>query len=65
MIKSVRKVKKFTFFRRHFDDLLMLAGSGLIVYATSILSIIAALYVSGVLLIIFGVLVGLGMEDSK
>jgi hypothetical protein len=48
------------FLANHLDDLLILTGCGLIVYATSILSIIAAYFVTGVMLIGLGVLVGLG-----
>jgi uncharacterized membrane protein SirB2 len=40
------------------DDLLYLAGCGLIIYATAILSIVAALYVAGGLCIVGGVLIG-------
>lgn len=41
------------------DDLLYLVGCGMIVYATSLLSIVAALYVAGGLCILAGVLIGL------
>jgi hypothetical protein len=61
-MKLLRK-KKF-YLQRHLDDLLVLSGAGLIVYATSLLSAIAALYVAGAVLIVFGVLIGLGMEDK-
>lgn len=54
-----------TFFKRHLDDILILAGCALIVYATMLLSLIAALYVGGICLVVFGILVGLGMEASK
>jgi hypothetical protein len=63
MIKTIRK-KKITFFQRHGDDLLILAGSGLIIADTALLNLIAALYVAGVLFIAAGVLVGLGTEDK-
>jgi hypothetical protein len=49
-----------TFLRKHLDDVLILAGAGLVVYATALLSAIAALYVGGLLLIAAGVLVGMG-----
>jgi hypothetical protein len=65
MLKNMRKKKPFINLRRHADDLLIVSGAALIVYATSLLSMIAAMYAAGALLIIFGVLVGMGMEDSK
>lgn len=64
MLKYFRK-KKFTLhLKRHMDDLLILAGCGLIVYTTALLSTIIAMYLTGALLIIFGVLVGLGLEEK-
>lgn len=48
------------FLHTHLDDLLIVAGGALIIYATAILSITAALFVAGVFLIVLGVLVGLG-----
>ena len=46
--------------KKYFDDILILAGCGLVIYATSLLSGIAALYVAGFMLIGLGVLVALG-----
>lgn len=48
------------FFERHADDILILTGAGLVIYATLQLSWIAALYVTGAFCIVGGVLVGLG-----
>lgn len=47
------------FLRKHLDDILILGGCGLVVYATWLLSWIAAIYVAGVILIVLGVLVGM------
>jgi hypothetical protein len=49
-----------TFLQKHLDDLLILAGCGLIVYTTALLSVIAAMYTAGGMLIALGVLIGLG-----
>jgi hypothetical protein len=53
------------FFERHLDDVLILAGTGLVVYATFLLSAVAALFVAGIALIVFGVLVGLGGRATQ
>lgn len=44
---------------KYLDDVLIFAGCGLIVYATYLLSGIAAMYVGGFLLIVLGILVGI------
>jgi hypothetical protein len=49
-----------TFLQKHLDDVLILAGSGLVVYGVSMLSLVAAFIAAGIALIVFGVLVGLG-----
>jgi len=49
-----------TFLQKHLSDCLILAGGGLIVYATWLVSWIAAIYAAGVIAIILGVLVGIG-----
>lgn len=46
--------------KKYLDDILYVCGCGLIIYATYLLSFIAALYVGGGLLIVAGVLVSLG-----
>jgi hypothetical protein len=46
------------------DDLLFLAGGGLIVYATYLLSLVAALYVAGGLCILVGVLVAISRRSK-
>jgi hypothetical protein len=48
------------FLRKHLDDALILSGSGLVIYATWLLSWIAAIYVAGGILIALGILIGLG-----
>lgn len=51
-----------TFFRnwrKYLDDQFIIAGLGLLVYATYRINLTAAIYVAGVLLIGFGVLLGL------
>lgn len=48
---------------RHLDDLLILAGCGLIIYAIAQLSAVAAMIAAGVIMIGLGVLVGLGGEQ--
>jgi hypothetical protein len=45
---------------KYLDDLLVVAGCGLVVYATYLLSGIAALYVGGFSLIALGIIVGRG-----
>ena len=52
------------FFSNNIDDLLIGGGSGLIVYATYRLSIIAAMYLAGVILIVVGVVIGLGQRGK-
>lgn len=52
------------FLQKHFDDLLFLAGSGLIVYATWLLSLVAALYVAGGLCILGSLLVGVSRSRT-
>lgn len=47
---------------KYFDDFLIFAGCGLVIYATYLLSIVAALYVGGVMMILAGVFVGLGSK---
>jgi hypothetical protein len=54
-----------TFAQHHLDDALILSGSGLIVYATWLLSWIAAIYVTGGILVVLGVLIGWGNRPSS
>jgi hypothetical protein len=49
-----------TFLRKHLGDVLILAGSGLVVFATWLLCWIAAIYVAGGILIVLGALVEIG-----
>jgi len=49
-----------TFLRKHLSDILIITGGGLVVYATWLLSWIAAIYAAGAILIVLGVLIGLG-----
>lgn len=49
-----------TLLQKHLSDVLILVGSGLVIYATWLLSWIAALYVAGGILITLGVLIGIG-----
>lgn len=46
------------------DDLLFAAGGGLIIYATYLLSLVAAIYVAGVLCILAGVLVAISRRTK-
>lgn len=48
------------FWRDHLDDVLIMGGAGLIIAATAMLSLIAAMYVAGACMVIFGILAGLG-----
>lgn len=48
------------FLRKHADDLLITLGAGLVIYATYLLSAIAALYVAGIFCIGVGVMLGIG-----
>lgn len=48
------------FWKDHLSDVLILGGSGLVIYATWMLSWIAALYVAGGIAITLGVLIGIG-----
>ena len=45
--------------RKYLDDLFILLGLGLVVYATYRINLTAALYVSGLLFIGFGVILGI------
>ena len=56
--------KLSVFFRKHSDDLLILSGVVLWVYATYQLSIIAAMYLGGALLVATGIIVGLGQKGK-
>jgi hypothetical protein len=49
-----------TLLGKHLSDVLILTGSSLIIYATWLLSWIAAIYVAGGILITLGVLIGIG-----
>lgn len=51
--------------RKYFDDILVTAGSLLIVYATYRISLTAALYVAGFLLILFGILIGISWKKVE
>jgi ABC-type uncharacterized transport system permease subunit len=53
------------FLRNHLDDVMIASGSGLIVYATAQISWIAALYVTGGILVACGVLIGLGRRGEQ
>lgn len=48
------------FWQKHLSDFLILVGCGLVIYATWLLSWIAAIYVAGGLMIVLGVLIGIG-----
>lgn len=48
------------FMSRHLDDVLMIGGAGAIVYGVALLSVAAAAITAGILMIAFGVLIGLG-----
>lgn len=48
------------FLQKHLDDVLFVAGAGLIIYATWLLSMVAALYVAGGFCLAAAVLIGLG-----
>jgi hypothetical protein len=50
-----------TFLQKHLSDVLIVVGSGLVVFATWVLSWIAAVYVAGGILIVLGVLIGIGV----
>ncbi len=46
--------------RNYLDDVLIIVGCSLLIYATSLINFIATWYVAGAILIILGVLVGMG-----
>ncbi len=46
--------------KKYLDDIFFVLGAGLIVYATYLVNLIAAIYAAGIVLIVFGVLVGIG-----
>lgn len=48
------------FLLKHLSDILILIGCGLLIYATWILSWVAAIYVGGGILIVLGILIGIG-----
>jgi hypothetical protein len=52
------------FLQKHLDDILFVSGAGVVVYATWLLSVVAALYVLGGLLIVGSVLVGVSRRGS-
>lgn len=52
------------FLAKHLDDALVLAGEGVMIFATWLLNPIAALYVGGVCLILWGVMVGYGQRGK-
>jgi hypothetical protein len=54
-----------TFLQKHLDDILILAGCGLILYGTSLISVIAPWFVAGAMCISLGFLVGLGQRGEK
>jgi hypothetical protein len=49
-----------TFLQKHLSDVLIVVGCGLVVFATWVLSWIAAVYVAGGILIVLGVLIAIG-----
>lgn len=55
-------MKKFI---KNVDDVLIFLGLMVIIYATYRMSWIAALYLSGISLIILGFLIGIGQKGSK
>lgn len=52
------KVKQF--FGDHLDDILLVVGAGLVIYATSLLSYIGAFYVAGAFCISSSILIEIG-----
>lgn len=55
-------MKKFLL--KHLDDIYITTGCGLLIYATYRLSLTAAIYLTGVILVVIGVLIGLGQKGS-
>lgn len=53
------------FFVRYLDDALIFLGLTLVVYATYLISYIAAIYAAGVCLLVLGVLIGIGQKGVK
>lgn len=47
------------------DDFLILLGAGCLVYATYLLSLIAAIYLLGIILIAAGAIIGLGQRGNR
>lgn len=54
----------FRLVREILDDVLVLAGCGLVVYGTYLVSPVATWFVAGGMLIILGVLVGIGRSKQ-
>jgi hypothetical protein len=50
--------------KKYLDDLMILCGCGLVLYATYQLSVIAALFVGGFMLIGAGVILGLSKKGG-
>jgi uncharacterized membrane protein len=53
------------FLHKHMDDVLVVSGATLIVVATAVLSFVAALYVAGACMVVFGVLIGMGQGKES
>lgn len=48
---------------KYLDDILVLFGCGLIIYATYLLSIVGAIYAAGIIFVLLGVVYGLGSNN--
>lgn len=53
------------FLQKHLSDVLILMGCGLLIYATWLLSLVAAIFTTGGILIILGILIGLGGRPAE
>ena len=49
-----------TFLQKHLDDVLIINGATLIVATTAALNVYVALYMAGICMVVFGVLIGMG-----
>jgi len=52
------------FIRNNMDDFLALAGAGFVIYATWMLSVVAALYVAGGFCLVAAVLIGFSRRQQ-
>jgi len=60
----MRRWKLLAFLQKHMDDILAIIGIGLVIGATWMLSVVAALYVAGGFCLVGAVLIGLSRSKN-